>query len=73
TPNLLACKKFPLLEWTVFDNNNNQHSNKSTNVFTLADHSCSTIYKIRTLTETETKDWIRMIKQATSNLRQFYI
>ncbi|KAH9419182.1 RasGEF [Dermatophagoides pteronyssinus] len=72
TPNLRACKKFPLLEWTVFDNNN-QQSNKSSNVFTLADHSCSTIYKIRTLTETETKDWIRLIKQATNNLRQFYI
>ncbi|KAH9521329.1 RasGEF [Dermatophagoides farinae] len=74
TPNLRACKKFPLLEWSVFDNGNiNQHSNKTTNVFTLADHSCSTIYKIRTLTETEAKDWIRLIKQATNNLRQFYI
>ena len=71
---LHAIKKFPLLEWSVFDNGNiNQHSNKTTNVFTLADHSCSTIYKIRTLTETEAKDWIRLIKQATNNLRQFYI
>ncbi|KAI7686527.1 hypothetical protein SSS_09919 [Sarcoptes scabiei] len=63
-----SVKKFPLSKWSIIEESNQQCST----MFTLSDHSCSNIYKIRNQTERETSDWIRLINETIVKYRNLH-
>jgi len=65
-------KILPLTEWTVHMSDNTAYSDK-TNIFTLADHACKTVYRIKTTTENEAREWVQMIHKIINNLKCLYM
>lgn len=50
----------------------NNYSDKK-NVFTLVDKSLQTVYKIRTATEKEAREWVALIHKVVANLKNLFI
>ncbi len=65
-------KTLPLTEWSVAyhdDPHGYAAADQKRNTFTLADKSCTTVYKVRTATEGEAREWVQLIHKVVSNLR----
>lgn len=72
-PNLSKpIKSLSLSQWSVSYIEETNYSEKK-NVFTIADHSCMNVYKIRTATEKEAKEWVQVIHKVMNNLKSMYI
>lgn len=62
-------KTLLLTEWSVVYHEDPIYAEHKKNMFTLADKSCTTVYKIRTATEGEAREWVQLIHKVVSNLR----